>query len=523
MKKAFYVTTPIYYVNGEAHIGHTYTTVLADSLARHHRLRGHETFFLTGSDEHGEKMVEAATERGETPAETAALFSKKFQQAWDDLGLSYDRFIRTTDADHEALVQRILQQVYDAGQIEFREYEGDYCVGCERFLTERDLENGLCKDHERAPERRSEGNYFFKMSEHFEWLAQYIDEHPDFIRPDRYRNEVLSMLREDSGLGDLCISRPKSRLEWGIELPFDTDYVCYVWFDALINYLTAIGYPEGEHFALLWGSSQHLIGKDILKPHAVFWPTMLRAIGVDPVRHLNVHGYWNVDDRKVSKSLGNMVSPLIMDEKYGFESFRYFLLRSMSFGVDASFSETEMVTRINADLANNLGNLVSRTLNMTGRFADGCVPAPGETGDLEATVRDACAEAAAAADRHMEAIEPHRALEAIFRAVDATNKYLEQREPWKAAKDPAREATVPTTLYTCCEALRVLALLLAPFLPKAAAEILARLGAPGALETAQLPEDAVWGKISVGGATRKGDPLFPRRELPDAGEADGPR
>jgi len=518
MKQAFYVTTPIYYVNGEAHIGHTYTTVLADSLARHHRLRGDETFFLTGSDEHGEKMVEAANARGESPAQTAAFFSKKFQQAWDDLGLSYDRFIRTTDEDHEALVKCILQQVYDGGHIEFREYEGDYCVGCERFLTERDLENGLCKDHERAPERRAEGNYFFKMSEHFEWLAGHIEAQPDFIRPDRYRNEVLAMLREDSGLGDLCISRPKTRLSWGIELTFDPDYVCYVWFDALINYLTAIGYPESGRFQPLWGASHHLIGKDILKPHAVFWPTMLRVLGVAPPRQLNVHGYWNVDDRKVSKSLGNMVSPLVMDEKYGFESFRYFLLRSMSFGVDASFSEEEMVARINADLANNLGNLVSRTLNMTARFADGRVPVPGEAGALEDDVRAACAEATIEADRHMQTVEPHRALEAIFRAVDATNRYLEQREPWKAAKDPERAASVPTTLYTCCEALRVLALLLAPFLPKAAAEILARVGAAGALYTARLPEDAAWGRLTVGATTTKGEALFPRRDPPD-----GPR
>jgi methionyl-tRNA synthetase len=330
------------------------------------------------------------------------------------------------------------------------------------------------------------------------------------------------MLREDSGLGDLCISRPKSRLEWGIELPFDRGYVCYVWFDALINYLTGIGYPEGEQFTLLWGASNHLIAKDILKPHAIFWPTMLHALGLEPVHHLNVHGYWNVDDRKVSKSLGNMVSPLIMDEKYGFESFRYYLLRQMSFGVDASFNESEMVARINADLANNLGNLVSRTLNMTARFAEGRVPAPAAGGDgaLEREVRDACAEAVDAVDQHMDALEPHRALEAIFRAVDATNRYLEQREPWKAAKDD-RAATVPTTLYTCCEALRVTALLLAPFLPEASAAILARLGAEGALESARLPGDAAWGQIAVGSATTKGDALFPRRDAPEDANAGG--
>jgi methionyl-tRNA synthetase len=513
----YYLTTPIYYVNAEPHIGHTYTTVLGDSLTRHYRLRGRRTFFLTGTDEHGEKIREVAKARGESPAETSEHFSRRYREIWDEVGIRYDRFIRTTDADHVATVQQILQQVWDAGHIVFQEYEGDYCVGCERFLTDRDLVDGLCRDHERAPERRSEGNYFFKMSEHFDWLAGYIGENPDFIRPERYRNEVLSMLKEESGLGDLCISRPKTRLDWGIELPFDTDYVCYVWFDALINYLTAIGYPDGDEFEAFWGASRHLVAKDVLKPHAIFWPTMLRAIGLAPAKHLYVHGYWNVDDRKVSKSLGNMISPLIMRDKYGFEAFRYFLLRSMSFGVDANFTEESLVARINADLANNLGNLVSRTLNMTARFAEGRVPDPGaepEAGELEQAVRDACAEAVSAVDRHVDAMEIHRALEAIFKAVDATNQYLEKREPWKATKDPERAGTVPTTLYTCCESLRIAALLLAPFLPLTAREILTRIGASDDPETARLPEDAAWGAIPVGAETTKGAPLFPRIDPP---------
>jgi methionyl-tRNA synthetase len=512
----YYITTPIYYVNAEPHIGHTYTTVLADTLARHHRLRGRTTFFLTGSDEHGEKMLEVARSRGESPIETAAYFSEKYRGTWETFGISFDRFIRTTDADHAEAVRRVLQQVWDAGQIEFREYEGDYCVGCERFLTDRDLQDGLCRDHERAPERRAEGNYFFKMSEHFDWLATYIETHPDFIRPDRYRNEVLSMLRDESGLGDLCISRPKTRLDWGIDLPFDDAYVCYVWFDALINYLTAIGYPEKADFGSFWGASEHLLAKDILKPHAIFWPIMLRAIGLPPPTHLNVHGYWNVDDRKVSKSLGNMVSPIVMDEKYGFEAFRYFLLRGMSFGVDADFTEEELVARINSDLANNLGNLVSRTLNMTGRFADGRVPEPDQAGDLERQVERAFGVAVEAVDRHMDSVQPHRALEAILKAVDATNQYLERREPWKAAKQPDGAASVRTTLYTCCEALRVTALLLAAFLPNTAAEMLERLGAGGALDTARLPADAAWGGIRVGAETTKGRALFPRIETPEA-------
>jgi methionyl-tRNA synthetase len=510
VSRSFYVTTPIYYVNGDPHIGHTYTTVLADTLTRYHRLCGERCFLLSGSDEHGEKILEVAKERGVAASEVADHYSEIFRNTWTEVGIELDRFIRTTEPEHESVVRSILQQVYDAGHIEFREYKGLYCVGCERFLTDRDMNDGLCLDHLRAPEQRTESNYFFKMSEHFEWLRGYIDEHPDFIRPTRYRNEALAMLKDQSGLGDLCISRPKSRLDWGVELPFDTDYVCYVWFDALISYLSGIGYPDGADFAGFWADGEHLIAKDILKPHAIFWPCMLRAIGIPPIQRLSVHGYWNVDDRKVSKSLGNMISPLIMKERYGFDSFRYFLLRDMVFGLDSDFSEAAMIARLNADLANNIGNLVSRTLNMTAKFSGGCVPEPGDPEGPEREVQAAAAKAVTAVDEHLRAMEPQRALEAIFRVVDVANRYLELREPWKAAKDPAREASVPTTLYTCCEALRIVALLLSPFLPEKAPEILSRLGLPNALSSARLPDSAAWGQIPVGSTTTKGSPLFPR-------------
>ncbi|MBW2698164.1 MAG: methionine--tRNA ligase [Deltaproteobacteria bacterium] len=521
MSGYFYLTTPIYYVNAEAHIGHTYTTVLCDTIVRYRRLCGDTCFFLTGSDEHGEKVLEVARRRGESPAQTAEYFSNSFLRVWEEIGISHDRFIRTTDADHKQVVQQILQRVYDEGEIRFKEYEGLYCVGCERFLTDRDMLDGLCRDHERAPEPRTEANYFFDMGAHFSWLRDYIEQNPDFIRPERYKNEVLAMLDEETGLGgELCISRPKSRLDWGIELPFDTDYVCYVWFDALINYLTGIGYPDGPHFQDYWSNCEHVVGKDILKPHGVFWPTMLRAIGLEPPRHVSVHGYWNVDDRKVSKSLGNMIDPLIMREKYGFEAFRYFLLRDMVFGQDSNFSEDALVRRINADLANNIGNLVSRTLNMTGRFAGGLVPEPGAIEIPEREVIDAAATAVAEVDLRMRGMRPQRALESILALVDATNRYLELREPWKAAKDPELADTVSTTLHTCCESLRIVALLLAAFLPVAAAEILDRLGLGDALETAVLPASAEWGGIPVGSPTRKGKPLFPRIETAGAEDAE---
>ena len=513
MSAAFYVTTPIYYVNAEPHIGHTYTTVLADTLVRYHRLRGERSFMLTGTDEHGDKILEVARERNTTPEAVAEGYAKLFRETWDDLNISYDRFIRTTDPEHRSVVQNILQKVYDAGEIQFKEYEGLYCVGCERFLTDRDMVDGLCRDHERAPETRSESNYFFNMGTHFPWLVETIKANPDFIRPARYRNEVLSMLSEESGLGgELCISRPKERLDWGIELPFDDQYVCYVWFDALINYLTGIGYPDGEDFSTFWPVAEHIIGKDILKPHGVFWPCMLHAIGAPLPRHLNVHGFWNLDDRKVSKSLGNLISPRVMDERYGFESFRYFLLRDMVFGQDSNFSEEALIARINADLANNLGNLVSRTLNMTGRFAEGVVPLTGEAGEPEREIEHLSAQIQKEVDDHVLQLRPQRALESIMSLVDATNRYLELREPWKAAKDPERAESVPTTLYTCCESLRIIAVLISAFLPKTSEEILSRLGIENELQRAPLKTLTQWGGVKTGAPTQKGPPLFPRIE-----------
>jgi len=515
MTRAFYVTTPIYYVNADPHIGHTYTTVLADTLARYHRACGEKTFFLTGCDMHGEKVLEAARTRGASPGEVADHYARRFRATWDELGLAYSRFIRTTDPDHVRGVQAILSRLHREGQIYFQEYEGDYCVGCERFLTERDLRDGLCRDHERPPEKRREANYFFRISAHFEWLVGWIREHPDFIRPESYRNEVLGMLREESGLGDLCISRPKTRLDWGIELPFDRDYVCYVWFDALINYLTGIGYPDAPDFAEYWAACEHLVAKDILKPHAVFWPIMLRALGLEPMRRLCVHGYWNVDDRKVSKSLGNMISPLAMRDRYGFEPFRYYLLREMSFGHDASFTEAGMVARINADLANNLGNLVSRTLQLTARFAGGQVPEAGAPGGPEGELRAVAEAAPAEIDACLRRTDPRRALEALFRVVDAANGYLEKREPWRAARDPARAAELCTTLATACEVLRIVAVWLGPFLPVASGEIQARLQLlPG--EGGLIADAVRFGAVPLAGRTvAAGPPLFPRIEPPE--------
>jgi methionyl-tRNA synthetase len=516
----YFVTTPIYYANAEPHIGHTYTTVVVDTLVRWHRLRGEATFSVSGTDEHGEKMVEAAAARGLSPAAFTEAVSATHQRTWGELDLRVDRFVRTTDPAHVRNVTALLQRVWDAGWIELREYEGLYCVGCERFLTERDLENGLCRDHERAPETRRETNYFFLMSREFGWLRRWIEEHPDFIRPARYRNEALAMLRDESGLGDLSISRPKSRLDWGVELPFDRDHVCYVWFDALISYLTGAGYDaaatrQSGEFEARWANAEHLIGKDILKPHAIFWPIMLKAIGLAPYRHLSVHGFWNVDDRKISKSLGNMVSPLAMRDRYGFEAFRWFLLREISFGLDADFSEAALVERVNADLANNVGNLVSRTLNLVEKLADGAVPEPG-AGDPEFAAV-AAEPAAARVDEAMASLQPHVALGAILELSTRVNRYLDARAPWKLAKDPASRPLALASLYHASNALRVLALLLSPFLPGAARSLAERLGEPGLFERPDWPAEAAdFTRLPPGRRVARGAPLFPRLEAPGA-------
>ncbi|MDZ7695779.1 MAG: methionine--tRNA ligase [Deltaproteobacteria bacterium] len=374
MSEKYYITTPIYYVNAEPHIGHAYTTIVADALSRFHRLCGMDTLFLTGTDEHGDKIADAAEACGESPKAYVDRVSGMFRDLWPRLEISHSRFIRTTDPAHQETVRYILDRVNERGDIYFSEYEGLYCFGCERFYTERELVDGKCPDHQKAPEVIKEANYFFRMSKYQKWLIDHIRTHPGFIRPERYKNEVLSFLSEP--LEDLCISRPKSRLTWGITLPFDENFVTYVWFDALINYVSALGYPKGEDFQTYWPAAQHMIAKDILKPHGIYWPCMLKSAGIDPYRHLNVHGYWNVDEGKMSKSVGNVVRPLDLVDIYGLDGFRYFLLRDMVFGLDSEFSEQALISRINSDLANDLGNSVSRSLTMIHKYFEGEVPDP---------------------------------------------------------------------------------------------------------------------------------------------------
>ncbi len=506
MPKSFYITTPIYYVNASPHIGHAYTTIVADVLARYHRMAGAKTFFVTGTDEHGDKIAEAAQKAGVTPQEYADKISAQFRSLWPELSITNDYFIRTTDSNHIDTVRYILQKVYNSGEIYFSQYKGYYCVGCERFYMEKELIDGKCPDHQTKPEYREENNYFFRMSKYQDWLISYIKKHPDFIRPERYKNEVLAFLRDP--LDDLCISRPKTRLQWGITLPFDENYVTYVWFDALINYITALDYPRGDKFKKFWPVAQHLIAKDILKPHGIYWPTMLKAAGIEPYQHLNVHGYWNSDQSKMSKSLGNVVRPIDLKDKYGLDAFRYFLLRDMVFGLDSNFSEEAFVKRLNSDLANDLGNLVSRVITMAIKYCDGKVPDTSHK-KKDSLLYGAALQALSEVEACFNDMSLHKALIAIWEFINVTNKYIVEKEPWILGKNQENKRKLTAIMYDLLAALRAIAILISPFMPQAAGKILRQIGVD---ESRQLDLAGICKEnaLTAGSALIRGESLFPR-------------
>ena len=516
---AYYITTPIYYVNAKPHLGHAYTTIVADSLVRFHKMLGGSTWLVTGTDEHGDKICQAAEKAGQSPSAFADAISAEFRALWPKLNIQCDRFIRTTETEHKRIVQSFLQRVYDNGDIYFGEFGGHYCYGCERFYTEKELENGLCPQHLSRPEFLSEKNYFFRMSKYLDWLKEHILARPDFIRPERYRHEVLAML-ESGALEDLCISRPKSRLAWGIELPFDTNFVCYVWFDALLSYLSALSYPDGREYREFW-PGQHLVAKDILKPHAVFWPAMLKAAELPLYEHLNVHGYWLARDAKMSKSLGNVLDPVQLCDRYGLDPVRYFLLREMHFGSDASFSDESFITRVNADLANDLGNLYSRVLSMNAKYFNALCPAPGKEEAEERALRSLASNALHNYLRLFSKTSFSQALESLWELVRALNKYVDSQAPWNLHKEGKKER-LGTVLYTLLEAMRKTALCLWPVMPASATAMLEQLGQttpPDSPPTRAFEEESdSWAMLVPGTRMADASNLFPRmeRESPKA-------
>ncbi len=504
-----YITTPIYYVNAQPHLGHAYTTIVADTYSRFRRLSDDSVRFQTGTDEHGDKIAEAAEKEGVSPKEYVDRISAMFRDTWPTLDITPDNFIRTTDANHVATVQKILQDVYDKGDIYFDKYTGLYCTGCERFLTEKELVGGKCPDHLTVPDEITEENYFFRMSKYQQELLDHINANPEFITPERYRNEVLSFLSEP--LEDLCISRPTSRLTWGIPLPFDDKFVTYVWFDALINYLTGIGYPDGELFEKYWNVAEHVIAKDILKPHAIYWPTMILSMGLPLYKKLHVHGYWNVDETKMSKSIGNVVRPAELVAEYGVDSLRYFTLREMSFGLDSSFSSDAIVTRKNSDLANDLGNLYSRSTAMLIKYTGGVVMAP-VAGEDDTVLQDLAAAVVESYTENMADFQFHRALASIWELISLANKYIVSNEPWSLAKDPEREGRLHTVLYNLHETLRLLTLLLQPVMPGTCRKMALGLGLKEDDPLVTSLAAATWGGLPANTKLTKIDALFPRME-----------
>ena len=508
MAERLHITTAIFYCNAPPHVGSAYEALAADAFARsrRRRLQRANVSFLTGTDEHGDKIRRAAEAEGLPPKQFTDRTSAVFRRAWDGLNVSYDYFVRTTDPEHEKFVQQMLSRSYDRGDIYFKDYEGLYCVGCERFYTEKELLPGaICPVHNQPVERISEGNYFLRIDKYRALVLDHMQRNPDFIRPERYRNEALNMLAEP--LADLCISRPKARLEWGIELPFDSNYVTYVWYDAFWAYVSAPATRDPNFIDEVFPSTEHFIGKDILKTHAVYWPPMLLSAGLPLFRHLNVHGWVNFGGQRMSKSSGNVADPVSYETAFGPDVLRYFLLREVVYGLDGDFSEPRLIERYNADLANDLGNFTSRVLSMAARYFGGeltCAPA-AEGEPQDAVLAESMRGLEERVDAQVEALAFNRGLEAMWQALDVANKYIVQTAPFTLAKDQANLPRVAQILANLTESLRVVAHALEPFMPVTSHRILDLLQVDETVAAQPYGEG-----LKAGHKVKPAEPLFPR-------------
>ncbi|MCX7842968.1 MAG: methionine--tRNA ligase [Clostridia bacterium] len=510
-KKTYYITTPIYYPSGKLHIGHSYTTVAADAMARYKRLKGYDVMFLTGTDEHGQKIQRKAEEKGISPQQYVDEIVAGIKELWKLMKITNDRFIRTTDTQHKDVVQKIFKRLYDQGDIYKSEYEGWYCTPCESFWTKTQLVDGKCPDCGREVELTKEESYFFRLSKYQDRLIKHIEENPDFIQPVSRQNEMLNNFLRP-GLEDLCVSR--TSFKWGIPVSFDEKHVIYVWIDALSNYITALNYMTNDEsdYKKYWPADVHLVGKEIVRFHTIIWPAMLMALGEPLPKQIYGHGWLLLEGGKMSKSKGNVVDPVILVNKYGLDSIRYFLLRDMPFGSDGIFSNEALINRINSDLANDLGNLVSRTVAMIDKYFGGKIPAEREAGDYDQDLVNTVMQAPSKTEELLEKLQFNNALTEIWKAISRTNKYIDETMPWVLAKDEKNSPRLAQVMYNLAESLRIISIIIEPFMPETPEKIRHQLG----LTDKKLTEwDAAktWGIYPTGIAVNKGEVIFPRIEL----------